>query len=123
MFTHRRTSRLGPGRTVGVVVGRREHENVRRNCLNTIFVTHNSTGVPEIFEEKNKSYLTGDQDLMVVSIIAAVSINRVIGMDEVIPWNIRGEQKRFKDITLGNSIIMERRTYESKVNHYLTDRL
>nr|WP_235857443.1 dihydrofolate reductase [Paenibacillus albiflavus] len=50
---------------------------------------------------------------MIISIIVAISINRVIGMDEVIPWKIRGEQKRFKDLTLGNSIIMGRKTYES----------
>lgn len=50
---------------------------------------------------------------MVVSLIAAASINRVIGMDAVIPWEIPGEQKRFKELTLGKSIIMGRKTYES----------
>lgn len=50
---------------------------------------------------------------VVVSLIAAASINGVIGMDEVIPWHIPGEQKRFKELTLGKSIIMGRKTYES----------
>ncbi|GGH27115.1 dihydrofolate reductase [Paenibacillus segetis] len=50
---------------------------------------------------------------MIISLIAAASINRVIGMDEVIPWKIPGEQKRFKDLTCGKSIIMGRKTYES----------
>jgi dihydrofolate reductase len=47
---------------------------------------------------------------MIVSLIAAASINGVIGMDEVIPWHIPGEQKRFKELTLGKSIIMGRKT-------------
>lgn len=50
---------------------------------------------------------------MIVSIIAAVSKNNVIGMDENIPWKIPGEQLRFKHLTLGKSIIMGRKTYES----------
>lgn len=50
---------------------------------------------------------------MIISLIVAASINRVIGRDEVIPWKIPGEQKRFKDLTSGKSIIMGRKTYES----------
>ncbi|MEK4512010.1 dihydrofolate reductase [Paenibacillus anaericanus] len=50
---------------------------------------------------------------MIISLIAAISKNKVIGMDEVIPWSIPGEQIRFKDLTLGKSIIMGRKTYES----------
>lgn len=50
---------------------------------------------------------------MVVSIIAAASTNRVIGRNELIPWHIPGEQLRFKDLTLGKTVIMGRKTYES----------
>ena len=50
---------------------------------------------------------------MMISIIAAISENHVIGMDEKIPWKIPGEQKRFKDLTLGKTVIMGRKTYES----------
>ncbi len=50
---------------------------------------------------------------MILSLIAAMAKNRVIGSDADIPWNIPGEQKRFKDLTLGKTIIMGRVTYES----------
>ncbi|SEN70897.1 Dihydrofolate reductase [Paenibacillus sophorae] len=42
---------------------------------------------------------------MIVSLIAAISKNNVIGMDEVIPWRIKGEKIRFKELTYGKSII------------------
>lgn len=47
-----------------------------------------------------------------ISIIAAYAKNRVIGKDGRIPWKIPGEQKRFKELTTGNVVIMGRRTYE-----------
>lgn len=47
-----------------------------------------------------------------ISLIAAFSKNRVIGNKGRIPWKIEGEQKRFKDLTTGNVVIMGRRTYE-----------
>jgi dihydrofolate reductase (trimethoprim resistance protein) len=50
---------------------------------------------------------------MIISLIAAVSENNVIGIDGVIPWEIIGEQSRFKELTIGNTIIMGRKTYES----------
>ena len=50
---------------------------------------------------------------MAIKIIAALSINRVIGNEGKIPWFIRGELKRFKDITMGHNVVMGRKTYES----------
>lgn len=50
---------------------------------------------------------------MIISLIAAAAKNRVIGMNEVIPWKIPGEQLRFKQLTQGKSVIMGRKTYES----------
>jgi dihydrofolate reductase len=49
---------------------------------------------------------------MIVSLIAAMSKNNIIGKDGIIPWKIPGEQKRFKDLTLGKTIIMGRKSYE-----------
>jgi dihydrofolate reductase len=48
-----------------------------------------------------------------ISLIVAMADNRVIGKQNDIPWNIPGEQKRFKEITTGHPIIMGRKTYES----------
>lgn len=47
-----------------------------------------------------------------ISSIAAISKNNVIGNKGIIPWSIKGEQKRFKDLTTGKTIIMGRRSYE-----------
>jgi dihydrofolate reductase len=50
---------------------------------------------------------------MKISLIVAVSENNVIGKDGKIPWFVRGEQKRFKELTMGHPIIMGRKTHES----------
>jgi dihydrofolate reductase len=50
---------------------------------------------------------------MLISLIAAMASNRVIGYQGDIPWTIPGEQKMFKKITLGHAVIMGRKTYES----------
>ncbi len=50
---------------------------------------------------------------MLISIIAAMSLNRAIGKNNQIPWHIPGEQQRFKQITWGHAIIMGRKTHES----------
>lgn len=47
-----------------------------------------------------------------VGLIVAYAKNRVIGNKGQIPWRIKGEQKRFKELTTGNVVIMGRRTYE-----------
>jgi dihydrofolate reductase len=48
-----------------------------------------------------------------ISLIAAVAENGVIGSGGTIPWNVPGEQKMFKRITLGHTVIMGRKTWES----------
>nr|AIA18317.1 Dihydrofolate reductase [uncultured bacterium] len=50
---------------------------------------------------------------MKISLIVAVSQNNVIGKDGKIPWFVRGEQKRFKELTSGHPVIMGRKTHES----------
>ena len=48
-----------------------------------------------------------------LNIIAARSLNNVIGNDLDIPWHAKGEQKLFKEITRDSVLIMGRKTYES----------
>ncbi|MCI5209784.1 MAG: dihydrofolate reductase [Candidatus Electrothrix sp. ATG2] len=50
---------------------------------------------------------------MEIILIAAMSANRVIGRGKTIPWDIPGEQTRFKEITMGHSLIMGRKTWDS----------
>jgi dihydrofolate reductase len=47
-----------------------------------------------------------------ISLIVAMAQNRVIGRGGSIPWKIPGEQKLFKRITIGHSLIMGRKTHE-----------
>ena len=39
--------------------------------------------------------------------------NGVIGLDDIIPWHIPGEQRRFKAMTMGKPMVMGRKTFES----------
>lgn len=47
-----------------------------------------------------------------IALIVAYAKNRVIGNKGFIPWKIKGEQKRFKELTTGNVVIMGRRSFE-----------
>lgn len=48
-----------------------------------------------------------------ISIIAAVSENGVIGSKGRIPWSIPEDMAYFRRVTMGGAVIMGRRTYES----------
>ncbi len=50
---------------------------------------------------------------MTVVIIAAVARNGVIGRDGTLPWDLPDDLARFRELTLGHSIIMGRKTFES----------
>ena len=50
---------------------------------------------------------------MILSIVAAVSDNGVIGYDGALPWRIPADMARFKALTTGHPVIMGRKTYES----------
>ena len=50
---------------------------------------------------------------MKVSIIVAMSENRVIGRAGQMPWHISEDLKRFKRLTMGHHIVMGRKTFES----------
>lgn len=48
-----------------------------------------------------------------VAIIAAVARNGVIGRDGTLPWRLPGDLAHFKRLTLGNTLVVGRRTHES----------
>ena len=50
---------------------------------------------------------------MLISMIAAMANNRVIGANNTMPWHLPADLQHFKQITLGKPIIMGRRTYQS----------
>ena len=47
-----------------------------------------------------------------IGLIVARSKNNVIGRNGEIPWKIKGEQKFFKELTIGNIVVMGRKSYE-----------
>ena len=51
-----------------------------------------------------------------LTIIAAVSINNVIGNDNKLIWRLSNDLKRFKNLTTNHSVIMGRKTFESLPN-------
>lgn len=50
---------------------------------------------------------------MIISLIAAMDKNRVIGKDNRMPWHLPADLKYFKAITMNKSIIMGRKTFDS----------
>jgi dihydrofolate reductase len=50
---------------------------------------------------------------MIISVIAALSTHHVIGKNNQLPWHLPADLAHFKAATLGKSILMGRKTYES----------
>lgn len=48
-----------------------------------------------------------------ISIIAAVADNGVIGNQGQLPWRLKNDLRHFKALTMGKPLIMGRKTYES----------
>jgi dihydrofolate reductase len=48
-----------------------------------------------------------------ITLIVAMSRNRVIGRGNAIPWRLPAELRRFKALTMGHHIVMGRRTWDS----------
>jgi dihydrofolate reductase len=50
---------------------------------------------------------------MIISLIAAMAENRVIGRGNSIPWTIPSDQKRFRKMTIGHPVIFGRKTFDA----------
>ncbi|WP_196588120.1 type 3 dihydrofolate reductase [Aliivibrio fischeri] len=50
---------------------------------------------------------------MKISMIAAMAKNRIIGIDNQMPWHLPADFAWFKKCTMGKPIVMGRKTYES----------
>ena len=53
---------------------------------------------------------------IMISIIVAVAENNVIGKNNKLLWRLPNDLKNFKEITMGHTIIMGRKTFESLPN-------
>lgn len=50
---------------------------------------------------------------MIISIITAMADNRVIGIENRLPWNLPADMKWFRQQTLGKPVLMGRKTFDS----------
>ena len=50
---------------------------------------------------------------MIISHLVAVSNNKVIGKDNDLPWKLKRDLLHFKNYTVGKTILMGRKTFES----------
>ena len=57
-----------------------------------------------------------------VSLIAAMSRNRIIGRDGDLPWHLPDDLRHFMRVTKGHAVIMGRRTFDSIGRKPLPDR-
>ena len=48
-----------------------------------------------------------------IVLVVAIADNGVIGKDGAIPWHISDDLKRFKALTMGHTIVMGRKTWDS----------
>jgi dihydrofolate reductase len=55
---------------------------------------------------------------MKISIVAAMDRKRGIGKNGKIPWHIKDDLVRLKNLTRGNVVILGRKTYDSMVSYY-----
>ncbi|MFH1462257.1 MAG: type 3 dihydrofolate reductase [bacterium] len=53
------------------------------------------------------------KDKLKISIIAALGNNRVIGINNTLPWNLPADLKHFHKLTLEKPVIMGQKTFES----------
>jgi len=60
---------------------------------------------------------------MIISLIAAMGKNRVIGNKGKLPWHMPADMKYYKDKTKGKTIIMGRKTFDSMGNKPLPNRI
>jgi len=61
--------------------------------------------------------------MLKIKLICAVSQNNVIGKNNQLPWRIKDEMRYFKEITIGNAVVMGFHTFESLDFNPLDDRL
>jgi dihydrofolate reductase len=48
-----------------------------------------------------------------IILLAAVAENGVIGRDNALPWRLKSDLQRFRQISMGKPVLMGRKTYES----------
>jgi dihydrofolate reductase len=50
---------------------------------------------------------------MIISLIVAVGLHNQLGLNNKLPWSLKDDMKNFKKLTLGHTVLMGRKTFES----------
>jgi dihydrofolate reductase len=50
---------------------------------------------------------------MIISLIAAMGEDRIIGIDNRLPWRLPADMKHFRTLTMGKPVLMGRKTFDS----------
>lgn len=58
-----------------------------------------------------------------IALIAAMDLDRCIGVNNTLPWHISADLKRFRALTTGKPVIMGRKTFDSLGGKPLPNRL
>lgn len=51
--------------------------------------------------------------MLLISLIVAIAQNRTIGVAGRLPWHLPDDLQRFKQLTMGQTLLMGRKTYQS----------
>jgi dihydrofolate reductase len=68
---------------------------------------------PESCTTSQESRNKNQESNMIISLIAALSKNRVIGKNNDLPWHLPDDMKYFMQTTKGHYVIMGRKNYDS----------
>ncbi len=70
--------------------------------------------VPEWLNYRLEGEASGEAGVMSeIVLVVAIADNGVIGKDGAIPWRISDDMKRFKALTMGHTVVMGRKTWDS----------
>jgi dihydrofolate reductase len=66
-----------------------------------------------LFDNLAENTVNKARNSMKISMIAAMANDRIIGLDNKMPWHLPADLQFFKRVTLGKPVIMGRKTYQS----------
>ncbi|ETK09795.1 hypothetical protein T231_08210 [Tannerella sp. oral taxon BU063 isolate Cell 6/7/9] len=58
-----------------------------------------------------------------ITLIAALDEHNAIGLGNTMPWHLPADMKHFRSLTMGHTVLMGRRTFDSLPKGALPDRL
>src|ERR1700759_4767367 len=79
-------------------------------------------GKSSIYHGCGAAMVRAQEERFMITLVLAMAKNGVIGKDGAIPWRISDDLKRFKQLTVGKTVVMGRKTWDSLPKRPLPDR-